>query len=710
MREHGPAVSRRGRSLDMMFLRMQSVARRHVVFLSAVALGGFVIGFRAFGVGRSFDVFYDEILYQELGGSVLQGTLPTVDGRLFFLHPPLFFYMAAAWQLLTGSSSDVILSVYQDRLLNCFMSGISASLLFIITSRLASKRAGILAITLFALDPYAARINGKVLLETSTMMWVLAGYALLLPLLTVEESWAKGRAALAGCAFGLAILTKDMAWLVTIPPLWFGVYRLRVPWRLAAFVTCVAGIPYLIYGLLLFALGHFDEFLTQKTSGVGRMLGFIQISGFNQSGAPDLVPQLVRQLADYGTTYVVLAGGMVAAFLAWRHGPVQVQYVSTFYFCSCTTLAYLSVQGALEEQFLYFLLVPSILMISLVLPTVAARRRPLQVSIVLLLTIFIVNGVTYIRWHAVRDDGFAQVRAFMLAHVPPKAPVIVLDQTGRYVLRNDFRVGTWTEPAQRRKVGVRYMVVPWREVAQGYTVIDTGIDAVTVRSLTADAKRMFFVKSRSYGEVALYKIPLPRGPAAAAPNRITFRAPSARREFSRQIELSDDGRPTRPARGRPLSAGGGRVCRLHPPSVAGSLGLSRSSKGPRAVSVLGPRLGRLGGDLTPITTGADGRGTKPYFAPVLALIARRGRWLGPDAQFVCDAITIAVAPRASGASKASSFTHYPRLVLHRGIRFPCSITAYRHTHATELFDTTFPVPLETTKLPALTARLPVQVT
>jgi hypothetical protein len=115
--------------------------------------------------------------------------------------------------------------------------------------------------------------------------------------------------------------------------------------------------------------------------------------------------------------------------------------------------------------------------------------------------------VTYARWRTTPDDGFATVRAYMLAHLPPRTPVIIVDETGRYALRGTFRVGTWTSEADRRRVGVRYIVVPWREVQQGYSTLDTGIDAATVRRLTSTATRLVSVRERSYGDVALYRLP-----------------------------------------------------------------------------------------------------------------------------------------------------------------------------------------------------------
>jgi hypothetical protein len=495
--------------------------------LLAVAsfVGLLVVWMRAFRVGPTFDLFYDEILYEQIGHSVDNGGFPRADGHLFFLHPPAFFYLEAAWQRLLGTPSDLVAAVYQIRVLNSLLAGVSAFLLVLLVPRvgsaLAGKRirselparvslglSGGLAGVLFALDPYTSRINGKVLLETSAMMWVLLGYLVLMPLIVGQSRRPEHRAAVAGTAFGLAILTKDLTLLVTVFPLWMAGWQLGLTRRLSGIVSAGAVAPYTLYVILVALSGDLGDFWDQKSSGVRRLLGFVQISGFHEKGAPSLVSQLLRQLSDYGTTYALLLAGLLAALMVWHRGSRPARYLAVFYFMGGITLAYATLRGALEEQFLYLLITPAIIMVALVASMLRGRR--LRVGFTVFLIVLLgANVVTYVRWHDTRDDGFAQVRAYMLAHLSRQTPVIVVDETGRYALQDDFRVGTWTTDAQRSRVGVRYIVVPWREVEQGYTYLDTGIDARTVQTLLTGATRLVSVHGRSYGDVALYRLPSP---------------------------------------------------------------------------------------------------------------------------------------------------------------------------------------------------------
>src|ERR1700691_3380309 len=187
----------------------------------ATAVGCLSLAIRLSLAYRSFDLFGDEVIYTDIGRSVASGGFPQFDGQIFFLHPPAFFYLEAGWQRLLGSQPGLTAQIYQMRTLNLLIAGFTGALMVLLAARAArSLRTGLVAGMLFALDPFCIRQNDRVLLETSMMLWVLLGYLVFLSMIGRPPSrWLWIRAVGAGLLFGVAVLTKDEATLLTVFPL-----------------------------------------------------------------------------------------------------------------------------------------------------------------------------------------------------------------------------------------------------------------------------------------------------------------------------------------------------------------------------------------------------------------------------------------------------------------------------------------------------------
>ena len=147
----------------------------HVAVVAAVA-GGVTLVIRLALRTRSFDLFGDEVLYTDLGRSVISGGFPRFDGGPFFLHGPGFFYLEAGWARLVGNLPSLMDWVYEMRALNALLAGATAVVLVLLATRASSLRVGAVAGLLFALDPFCIRQNDRVLLETALMLWVMLGY------------------------------------------------------------------------------------------------------------------------------------------------------------------------------------------------------------------------------------------------------------------------------------------------------------------------------------------------------------------------------------------------------------------------------------------------------------------------------------------------------------------------------------------------------
>jgi hypothetical protein len=130
------------------------------------------------------------------------------------------------------------------------------------------------------------------------------------------------------------------------------------------------------------------------------------------------------------------------------------------------------------------------------------------VAAVALAAVLAVNLVTCVVWLLRPDDGYAQLRRYMTAHVPAGAEVASVDGQPTTDPR-DHPLGAGgplprgVSRAARSREQVRYVVVPWMEVDQGYSFLTPA----KVRSLVRNGKLLFSFHGRTYGDLALYQIP-----------------------------------------------------------------------------------------------------------------------------------------------------------------------------------------------------------
>ncbi|MFI8962792.1 ArnT family glycosyltransferase [Streptomyces sp. NPDC053493] len=496
-----PAERRRGRPVPT------------VVY--ALCVAALTVALRLVDVGRASDLFVDESIYQELGRSAVRGGFPATPEGLFFLHPPGFFYLEAGWMKLFGEHPDVIAQVHSLRVLNALLAGVSAALLVALVARVRSRPAGLVAGLLFALDQFCVRQNNRVLLETGTMMWVLAGFLVLVPLCLAEPSRRpRARALAGGLLLGVAVLTKDHSTLITVLPLLLAfALGWGPPRRLSALAATAAVVPYAVYVGLVAAFGHWPDFWEQKTHGLDRLLGFVQETGFNAPGTPSLTGRLLDELPGYGVTYLLLALTPVALVLLLRRREPVYRLLLLFHACAILTLGYALGVGTLEEQALYLLFVPNLVALAVTVPV--PRRRPVLRGVALagIVAVLATPAVVYARERGTPDDGFVRLQAYLRQHVPPGSGIVTVDgQRTRgvtyWTFEDRYRLGNWVSPGERAAHDARYLIVPWKVVEQGY-----GRSPLPeVHKLTRDARLLFAFDGHTYGRLALYELPPPPHP------------------------------------------------------------------------------------------------------------------------------------------------------------------------------------------------------
>jgi hypothetical protein len=95
----------------------------------------------------------------------------------------------------------------------------------------------------------------------------------------------------------------------------------------------------------------------------------------------------------------------------------------------------------------------------------------------------------------------------MAAHVPAGTRVGAIegDIDSQFALAGRYNVGFWETPAALPREHVRYVVVEWGPINQGYSDLTPS----QVRHLLGRGRLVVSFWGRTNGQVALYKLPLP---------------------------------------------------------------------------------------------------------------------------------------------------------------------------------------------------------
>jgi len=491
----------------------------------AAFAGGLTFVIRLALHGRSFDLFGDEVIYTDIGRSVISGGFPRFGREPFFLHGPGFFYLEAGWARIVGNPPGLMAWIYEMRALNALFAGATAVALVLLATRVSSLKAGAAVGFLFALDPFCIRQNDRVLLETAMMFWVILGCLVFISLIGRPPSrrgWPN--AVGAGLLFGCAVLTKDEGALLTVLPLLAAAVLGWGPRRGLTLLTVGTTVAvYSVYVAVVAANGQFPGLWEAKTSGIQRMLGFTQITGFHSSKGGNLSSRLIAEVIFFGTTYVALALAVPALLVVLRRGRQLPRMLGLLYCAAGVTLGYALVLGTLEEQELYLLVVPSLLTIPVAVTLLHKERqgnrsvpqsRPgvlATVAIITGLTLALgLDAATCVQWLRQRDDTVTRLLQYISAHVPastaitdPTATLNVPSDVIQYALDNRYSVGPWLTPSAQSREHVGYILVQWGLISKGYSSIPTS----ELRHLVARDRLIFSASGRSYGQVALYKIP-----------------------------------------------------------------------------------------------------------------------------------------------------------------------------------------------------------
>lgn len=477
-------------------------------------------GFRAIGLTTSFELWVDEMLYAELGASVARGELPNLPDGPFFLHPPGFFIVEAVAIHLFGITGDSMELVYQLRWVSAFCGALSVGLIFLILRRAVGAPAAFLAGMLAVFEPFVLRNNSRVFIETTAVLAVLVGVAL------IVRHLGRGTRSLpllvgAGLALGYGVLSKDVLFVCTVTPVLVAVaWRRTLAPRDAAVLVGTAAVPYAVYLVVLGFAGELGGWWTAKSEGALRMLGFIQATGFNAPNSPSLIGRILDQLGQFGTSYVLLLVCPVAGVVAALSARPARRYLGLVALMMGLFGIYSAAFGTFEEQYGYPVMITGILAAAVSAVELAERFPRYQRGIAVVCLLFTAAAAVFgIRAEATTDDGFLRVRDWMRVNLPADARVGVTNSTGEWAFGQDPRFGVWASLPDLAENGASYVITQSLPTSLGYGYAKPEL----LPWLAANATAEIAVTGPTNGVTTLWSIS-PKALEAGAAARVAYPA------------------------------------------------------------------------------------------------------------------------------------------------------------------------------------------
>ncbi len=482
-----------------------------LMFVIALAL-------RLIAITRSYDLFIDETSYARVAMNVAHGAGVTLYGRAFDIHPPSAFMIFGGVLWILGAHGGLEQAIFELRHVTAAFGALIPVALFVLLDRVTRRPIAFTAALVAAADPFAITFDSRVMLEAPAQ----AGVAGMCALIAVATCLGPGRArgwcvALAGVAGTMAITSKETFGMVVIAILAvLAITEWVLPRRHALTVLGITLAGYLIIVLSVATSTGLGAWWTAKYDDALRLVGVRQETGFNSPTVHvSLTSRIVAHLTDYGTTYVLLglgalaAVGLVVRLRPWRTDADRTPrdrvtiLIAVWAGVAAAYLVYATLFGSIEEQMYYILLAPAIAAATTWLSGRPAHRgttwrSPLVACIVAVLA---VNGVIWFQVHTRSDNEYQQMLAWESAHVPPDSVVAVTDYTSQFLIRHGV-IGQWSTLPAIVAHHVQYVLVATTLTHQGYGLASEEFLA----TLNRRGRLMFRADGPSEGSLRLYEV------------------------------------------------------------------------------------------------------------------------------------------------------------------------------------------------------------
>jgi 4-amino-4-deoxy-L-arabinose transferase-like glycosyltransferase len=444
---------------------------------------------RGAAVTRLYDIHIDEITYNHFALSINQGNvIPRLfDNQPFFLHPPVYYYTLAAWRLLVWpnqnpSPTGIFDEYYALRFLNVILAGMTVVLLYKLTHLATRSRLlSVMTALLFALDGLAIRQNTRSLMETITMLWLLLGLWCWLRRPTASQPWPW---ITCGLAFGLAIASKDTSAVFIVLLGFITIWQGLAPPRPAVkYLLAALPVPYAIWIGIVIASGQWTTFMAEKSSGLHRFVGVIQTTGYNSPDGPSKLQTLMQTIEHYGPAYAILGLGVIGTIALLASPFDRRRHWGAIGLASSLVLAYEFAFGTMEEQFLYYLLVPSFVIVGLAYQELAERlplhrqqgARAVMSAIAVVLVWY--SSVSYVLAMRTADHSWQRAITSIAQYARPGSTILAFGP-GQFLFQGlPYQVSNAKTADQIKNQRVDYVIISKKLALDGYAPLSPALQA-----------------------------------------------------------------------------------------------------------------------------------------------------------------------------------------------------------------------------------------
>ena len=497
-----------------------------LLLLGCAALAAFALLYNVFGPGP--DVFEDEVWYTTAARNVAAAGHLTWSNVPILVHPPLFFVLQAGWLKLTGHVHGPLLEALQTaRVFSAAAAAASVLLVAGLAYRLAPyarlrrrQWMTVLVAVIAALDPVLVRYGRQVMIEP---------LALAASLLVLHAAWSLRNRKfqyvwVVGVLTGLALLTNEITVFIVVTPIVFALLQRDGALFRRSLAAFAIGLGFMsLWYLWCVELGLGDAFISGQTVSLERLVGLIQITGFNAPGY-SLMAAILRSIGQYVGSYVVLAFGAVALCWLWlRRGSAESRFLTAWLTLSYVLGCYIVAVGTFNEQFLVYVIPAAIVAAVLVgeaalteLSTARAtrpgprarpRRAAPKVAAIAVAGLLFASGFSWIVNYTTRSDGVVRVDQFIARRLPACSVVNVSGDVEKY---------SYLLPGRK----FTYFSVGPAALADGvHDFLLTPVDAVTSNGnmspafgawIQSNGRELASYPSDVYGSVELWQVgPVP---------------------------------------------------------------------------------------------------------------------------------------------------------------------------------------------------------
>jgi 4-amino-4-deoxy-L-arabinose transferase-like glycosyltransferase len=538
-------------------LRARSRASLGQALTISIVIFALTFGLTTWHLNMAPDIFTDEIIYTRIGARVAgEGAIAWDSGKPFLVHPPLYFLVEGAYMLLTSDPAPITLhpgnifaQVYHARYLNAIFAALTAVLLYVIGWRLRGPGFGLLLAALFMFDPFSLRTNRRAMLETMSAFLSWAGMAIVLIDSAKKDIRPfSARTLMAGALLGAGLLSKELTFTTLVVVLIFGLWELQRGGRSFFQSTLVslgtASLIYAAYPLWQLASGQWQAFVPVKLLLLERLVGLVHLTGWNRPGV-SLADFLTPRLVDYGSTFILFAlAGLATTWLLLMHRHDRTaRLLSVWGLLLYPFYAFLTLFGTANDQFFYYLVVPTILLIGytvVVFPegvmlflskyhstrSVAVKARPWVYRVRGLLVFYCLCFVLpynvthwWLTYGTGTDNGYLQLTTFVQDNLPADAPINASGDSIKFRYFFPTRpVTTVNTPASAAAEDVHYFVVVPKDIIDHYGNITPAFAAW----VTSHGQPLFSVYDNTYGEIWLYRVNYPSVASPTSDTQASF--------------------------------------------------------------------------------------------------------------------------------------------------------------------------------------------